>query len=277
MEESRMNQYRIKPGSKLNLAKVDPNDTGKYAANAEGKAKAERAIAAHLDDLQKLQPRLYASANQALLIILQAMDTGGKDGTIKNVMSGVNPLGCRVSSFKVPTSIELAHDFLWRVHHEVPPKGYIGIFNRSHYEDVLVTRVHGVVSDSLAVQRFKQINNFERLLVESGTAVLKFFLHISKDEQRARLQARIRDPEKRWKFHPSDLEERKLWSKYQSVYEDAIGATSTEHACWYVVPANRKWYRNLVVAETVVDTLEQMNLKPPPLPPGVDFERLKID
>ena len=271
-----MKTHQIKPGAKVNLAKTDPEDTGEFRDSLNGKSKAERATASVLENLRSLQPRLYADGRYALLIILQAMDTGGKDGTIKHVMSGINPLGCRVSSFKVPTPVELAHDFLWRVHQEVPSKGYVGIFNRSHYEDVLVTRVHGLVSDSLAAQRFKQINKFERLLFESGTTILKFFLHISKDEQRARLEARIRDPEKRWKFNPSDLVERKLWAKYQSAYEDAIQATSTKHVPWYIVPANRKWYRNLVVARTVVHALEGMKLKLPPLPSGVDFARLKV-
>jgi PPK2 family polyphosphate:nucleotide phosphotransferase len=271
-----MKSYQIKPGSKVNLTKADPDHAGEFRGDPAGKSNAEQTMASLLEDLRGLQVRLYAGASRALLIILQAMDTGGKDGTIKHVMSGVNPLGCSVSSFKVPTPLESAHDFLWRVHKEVPPKGYIGIFNRSHYEDVLVTRVHGLVSDDLAAQRFKQINNFERLLFESGTTILKFFLHISKEEQRARLEARIRDPDKRWKFHPSDLEERRLWSKYHAMYEEAIEATSTTHALWYVVPANRKWYRNLVVAKTVVDALEGMKLKPPPLPLGVDFKRLKV-
>jgi PPK2 family polyphosphate:nucleotide phosphotransferase len=271
-----MKKYHIKPGGKVNLAKADPDDTKEFHGS-NGKSKAEPVIASLLEDLQELQVKFYAGASRALLIILQAMDTGGKDGTIKQVMSGVNPLGCRVTSFKVPTSVELAHDFLWRVHHEVPPKGYIGIFNRSHYEDVLVTRVHGLVSDRLAAQRFEQINDFERLLSENGTTILKFFLHISKEEQRRRLEARIRDPEKRWKFHPGDLEERKLWNKYQIMYEQAIEATSTKHAPWFIVPANRKWYRNFVVARTVVDALKDMKLKFPPLPRGADFSRLKVD
>jgi PPK2 family polyphosphate:nucleotide phosphotransferase len=188
----------------------------------------------------------------------------------------VNPQGCRVTSFKVPTPIELAHDFLWRVHREVPAKREIGIFNRSHYEDVLVTRVHGAVSDKLAEERFSQINDFERLLARNGTTVLKLFLHISKEEQRARLEARVRDPEKRWKFNPGDLDERKLWPKYMAAYEDALAATSTPHAPWYVVPANHKWYRNLVVAMLVVEALEDMKLERPPEPPGVDFDALKI-
>jgi len=191
-------------------------------------------------------------------------------------MSGVNPQGCRVATFKTPTSLELAHDFLWRVHREVPPKGHIGIFNRSHYEDMLITQVHGLISDKQVQQRFDQIKEFEELLHESGTVVLKFFLHISKEEQRERLEERIRDPEKRWKFNVGDLEERKRWDEYMTAFEDVVSATSTDHAPWYVVPANRKWYRDLVVADTVVVALEDMKLKRPPAPEDVDFDKLKL-
>ena len=272
-----MKQYRIAPGSKVKLAEIDSDDTGDYRTNDKGKAEAEEDTKPLLQRLRQLQERLYAASTQTLLIVLQAMDTGGKDGTIKNVMSGVNPQGCRVASFKVPTAPELAHDFLWRVHHEVPPKGHIGIFNRSHYEDVLVTRVHGQITDKLAQQRFVHINNFEKLLAQSGTTVVKFFLHISKDEQRKRLEARLRDPEKQWKFNSSDLEERKLWAKYQAAHESAIAATSTEYAPWYVVPANHKWYRNLVVAATIVTTMEKMNLKRVPARAGIDLSKIKIE
>jgi PPK2 family polyphosphate:nucleotide phosphotransferase len=191
-------------------------------------------------------------------------------------MSGVNPQGCKVVSFKAPSSEELDHDFLWRVHQKAPSKGQIGIFNRSHYEDVLITRVHGWVSDKVVKQRFNQIKEFEELLHESGTTILKFFLHISKDEQKERLEERIRDPEKRWKFNEGDLEERKLWKNYMDAFADVMAATSTGHAPWYIVPANRKWYRNLVVADRVVDALEDMKLKTPPAPAGVNFDTLKI-
>ena len=272
-----MKQHRIRPGSTVKLAEIAPDDTGNYSSDDEGKAAAEEDMQALLEQLRRLQERLYAGSVQALLIVLQAMDTGGKDGTIKHVMSGVNPQGCRVTSFKVPTSTELAHDFLWRVHHEVPPRGIIGIFNRSHYEDVLVTRVHGQITEKVAEQRFVHINNFEKLLAQTGVTVLKFFLHISKNEQRKRLEARLRDPEKQWKFNSGDLEERKLWSKYQAAYETAIAATSTEYAPWYVVPANRKWYRNLVVAATVVAALEKMKLKRVPARGGVDLTRIKVE
>ena len=211
-----------------------------------------------------------------LLIVLQGMDTNGKDGTIKSVMAGVNPQGCKVVSFKAPSAEERDHDFLWRVHQNVPAHGQIGIFNRSHYEDVLITRVHGVVSAKVVHQRFTQINAFEALLHENGTTILKFFLHISKAEQKARLEARVRDPEKRWKINAGDLEERKLWTPYREAFAAMLAATSTGPAPWYIVPANRKWYRNLVVADRVVRTLEAMQLKTPPAPAGVNFETLKI-
>jgi len=271
-----MKEYRVKPGAKLDLDTFDPDDIGDYKKSGEGKAKAKAVTAERIARLSGLQERLYANASRALLIVLQGMDTSGKDSTIKHVMSGVNPQGCRVATFKTPSSRELAHDFLWRVHREVPPKGHIGIFNRSHYEDVLITRVHGLISDKQAKLRLDQIQEFEELLCENGTVVLKFFLHISKDEQRERLEERIRDPEKRWKFNMGDLEERKLWGEYLAAFEDVISATSTDHAPWYVVPANRKWYRDLVVAGAVVATLEDMKLQCPPGPEDVDFDRLKI-
>ncbi|MFY4730338.1 polyphosphate kinase 2 family protein [Nitrospira sp. BLG_2] len=269
-------QYGVKPGNKLSLKEFDPDDTGDYKKNEQGKTKAKVETAELIARLDRLQERLYANATRSLLIVLQGMDTSGKDGTIKSVMSGVNPQGCKVVAFKAPSKDELAHDFLWRVHREVPPKGYIGIFNRSHYEDVLITRVHGWVTDKLIRRRFNQIRQFEELLSESGTAMLKFFLHISKDEQKERLEARIADPEKRWKWNSGDLEERKLWDEYLKAFEDVISATSSEEAPWYVVPANRKWYRNLIVADRVVNALEDMKLKTPPAPEGVDFTKLKV-
>jgi PPK2 family polyphosphate:nucleotide phosphotransferase len=271
-----MNKYRVKPDSKLHLDKYDPDDTGEYKKTDQGKDHARASTAALIAKLDGLQERLYANADQSLLIVLQGMDTSGKDGTIKHVMSGVNPQGCRVATFKAPSNSELAHDFLWRVHAEVPPKGHIGIFNRSHYEDVLITRVHKMISAKVETQRLNQIKEFEELLVENGTTIRKFFLHISKDEQKERLEARIHDPEKRWKFNEGDLEERKLWVEYMKAFEDVLSATSTDSAPWYIVPANHKWYRNLVVADRVVDALEEMKLKCPSAPKGVDFERLKI-
>lgn len=271
-----MKRYHVKPGSRCSLSACDPDDTGDYKKSDDGKAAAKAETEKCIATISRLQERLYANGARALLIVLQGMDTSGKDGTIRSVMSGVNPQGCKVVSFKVPSSEELSHDFLWRVHQKAPPKGFIGIFNRSHYEDVLITRVHGWVTEKEAKRRFSQIKEFEELLAENGTAILKFFLHISKDEQKERLEARIHDPEKRWKWNAGDLEERRRWDDYMKAFQDVISATSTEHAPWYIVPANRKWYRNLVVADRVVDALEAMQLKTPPAPAGVDFAKLKI-
>jgi PPK2 family polyphosphate:nucleotide phosphotransferase len=271
-----MKQYRVKPGRKLSLKTFDPDETGEYKKNDDGKAAAKAETEKRTARISRLQERLYANGKRSLLIVLQGMDTSGKDGTIRSVMSGVNPQGCKVVSFKTPSSKELAHDFLWRVHQEAPAKGQIGIFNRSHYEDVLITRVHKMISDKVAVQRLNQIKEFEELLVENGTAILKFFLHISKVEQKERLEARIHDPEKRWKWNSGDLEERKLWNDYMKAFEDVISATSTEQAPWFIVPANRKWYRNLVIADRVAGALEGMKLATPPAPEGVDFDKLTI-
>jgi PPK2 family polyphosphate:nucleotide phosphotransferase len=267
-----MNRYLVKPGEKVRLKEWDSDDTGSY----KDKESAKQVMQEKLERLDELQERLYAEGRRSLLIVLQAMDTGGKDGTIRHVMSGVNHQGCRVASFKAPTQAELAHDFLWRIHREVPGRGMIGIFNRSHYEDVLITRVHGWVSDKLAEKRFRQINDFERLLAKNGTTILKFFLHISKEEQRKRLQERIDEPKKRWKFNRQDLEERRFWGAYMRAYEEAIEATSTQHAPWYIIPADKRWYRNLAVADTIVDTLEDMNPRYPKAPPGIPFRRLRV-
>jgi len=273
---SAMNRYRVKPGSRVRLKDYDPDDTGDYKKNDDGKTAAKKEVERWVARLGQLQERLYANGSRSLLIVLQGMDTSGKDGTIKHVMSGVNPQGCKVVSFKAPSKDELAHDFLWRVHREVPPKGFIGIFNRSHYEDVLITRVHGWVPDRVVKRRFDQIREFEEMLVENGTAVLKFFLHISKKEQKKRLEERIQNPEKRWKWNSGDLEEREFWVKYMRAFEDVISVTSTDCAPWYIVPANRKWFRNLVVADRVLHALDEMKLKLPPPPPGVAFSKLRI-
>lgn len=271
-----MKRHLVRPGVRVHLDKVDPDDTGEYRKTKKGKDKV-KAITLELSErLGELQERLYANGEQSMLVVLQGMDTSGKDGTIKSVMSGVNPQGCRVASFKSPSDNELAHDFLWRIHREAPPRGHIGIFNRSHYEDVLITRVHGWVSEKQAKQRFHQIREFEELLYENGTTILKFFLHISKDEQKERLEERIHDPEKRWKFDEGDIEERKRWKDYMCAFEDVLGATSLDHAPWYIVPANRKWYRNFVVASTIVEAMTALKLKPPPEPKGVDFSKLRI-
>jgi PPK2 family polyphosphate:nucleotide phosphotransferase len=224
--------------------------------------------------LEELQELLHAEHKHKVLIVLQAMDTGGKDGTIRHVFEGVNPQGVRVASFKKPTPEELGHDFLWRVHKQVPGRGEIVIYNRSHYEDVLVVRVHDLAPKGVWSKRYDHINDFERMLVDEGTTILKFFLHIDLDEQKERLQARLDEPNKRWKFNPADLEERKLWPKYVKAYEDAISKTSTDWAPWYVVPANRKWYRNLVVGTVIIEALEDLNMRYPK--PEFDPAEIKI-
>lgn len=272
-----MKNYKIKPGDKLQLSHCDPDDTGSYEKTEQGKEEAKAITEKLTGTLSELQERLYANGDRALLIVLQGMDTSGKDGTIRSVMSGVNPQGCKVVTFKTPSAEELGHDFLWRVHQKAPAKGQIGIFNRSHYEDVLITRVHGLISDKVVKQRFGQIREFEELLSESGTVILKFFLHISKDEQKERLEERINNPEKRWKFNTGDLEERKLWENYQSAFEAMLAATSTDASPWYIIPANHKWYRNLIIAERIVQALEDMKLKTPPAPADIDFDTLKIE
>jgi PPK2 family polyphosphate:nucleotide phosphotransferase len=259
-----MKKLRVLPGH-LHWHHFDPDDTRPFKDKVEAKPETEKLLE-HLDDLQY---RLYAENKRALLIILQGMDTAGKDGTIRHVMSGVSPQGCRVTSFKVPTPEERAHDFLWRIHQNVPPAGSIGIFNRSHYEDVLVTRVHGQLSDKETEHRFHRINDFEKLLVKSGTTILKFYLGISKDEQKKRLQKRLNDPQKRWKLSPADLAERKFWHRYQKCYAEAIKATSTKYAPWTLIPANHKWYRNYLVAHMIVRTLKDMDPQYPPAARGL--------
>ncbi len=211
------------------------------------------------DELIAFQRRLYAEGKHKLLVVFQAMDAGGKDGTIRRVLRGVNPQGVRITSFKGPSKEELAHDFLWRIHKAVPAKGMIGVFNRSHYEDVLVVRVHDIVPESVWRPRYDQINNFERLLSESGTTILKFYLHISKDEQRERFQDRINEPDKNWKFSFEDIEKRKYWDNYMQAYEEMLNKTTTSWAPWYVIPANQKWYRNLAVTRTIVSALQELN------------------
>ena len=234
---------------------------------------------ARLDDLQvrihDLQRDLWAENQRSILLVLQGMDTSGKDGTIRRVLTGVNPHGIQVASFKQPTDVELDHDFLWRIHKAVPSRGKIGVFNRSHYEDVGVVRVLGLVDDERAERRFRQIRDFERHLTEHGTAVRKVFLHISQDEQKERLQERIDRPEKHWKFSLGDLETRAQWDRYMEVYGEAIAATSTTDCPWYVVPADRKWVRDVAVAQLLVDTLEAMAPQPPP--PDPELEGIVIE
>jgi PPK2 family polyphosphate:nucleotide phosphotransferase len=234
----------VPAGTQVDLTDYDPGYTGDYrdkeAAEAELKRNGKR--------LQELQEVLWAEGKHALLVVLQAMDAGGKDGAIKHVMRGVNPQGCQVTSFKVPSEEERDHDYLWRVHKAMPRRGYIGIFNRSHYEDVLVVRVHNLVPEAVWQARYEHINHFEKLLADTGTTILKFYLHISKEEQKQRFEARLRDPRKNWKFSIRDVEKRKDWDHYMRAFEDALSRCSTPWAPWYIVPANRKWYRNLVVS-----------------------------
>ena len=229
------------------------------------------AVMAQLNaQLVELQNVLYAEHKHKVLVVLQAMDTGGKDGCIRKVFSGINPQGVHIASFKVPTALELDHDYLWRVHQRVPGKGEMVVFNRSHYEDVLITRVHGWIDDRTAKRRFRQINDFEAMLVEEGTIVLKFFLHISKDEQKQRLQDRLDDESRTWKFNLGDLAEREKWNDYQSAYQDALNATSSQHAPWYIVPADRKWVRDVYVASVLVNALNQLGMQYPDPPAGLD-------
>ena len=255
-----MKHHLVEPGKKIKLAERDPQDTGDFKG---GKEDGLKEIAKLNEKLQELQEVLYAEGKHKVLVVLQAMDTGGKDGAIRRVFDGVNPQGVKVASFKVPTPEEMAHDYLWRAHKVALANGELVIFNRSHYEDVLVVRVHNYVPKEVWSKRYEQINAFERLLAENGTTILKFFLHISKDEQKERLQARLDDPTKHWKFSLGDLGERKLWDDYQAAYEDALNKTSTEYAPWYVVPANRKWYLDLVISKVLVETLEGLKMKYP--------------
>jgi len=257
------NALAVKPGSRVRLNRIDPGDTHGYT-----KEKAEPIVSADLDRLRDLQERMWAEGKHRLLIVLQGLDTAGKGGTIEHVVGAFNPQGCRVHAFKVPTAEELAHDYLWRVHPGVPAKGQISIFDRSHYEQVLVVRVMGLEPKSRWREHYDEINAFERLLVDDGTTVLKFFLMIDRDEQRQRLQARIDDPRKRWKFRMGDLDTRKHWDDYIAAFEDALTKCSTEAAPWYVVPANHNWFRNMAVGSIVAETLDDLNPKvPPPVEP----------
>ncbi len=248
----------------LSLRKVSPSDTQQLEEET-----AKELLRKDVERLGELHDLLYAARSHALLIVLQGMDTSGKDGTVRHVLQGLSPLGTSVHAFKQPTSEELQHDFLWRIHKKVPALGTIGIFNRSHYEDVLVTRVHGQIGSGRAHERMRAIRQFERHLSTEGVVVRKFFLHISEEEQAKRIEERLQDPRKRWKYSASDLAERKLWDDYQAAYEDAIRRTSTSHSPWYVIPSDHKWYRNLAVARILVETLEDLRLQwpQPEVPP----------
>jgi PPK2 family polyphosphate:nucleotide phosphotransferase len=258
-----MERYRILQGRGFSLAGWDPGETEGFEG---GKAEARAELAKLSPRLDALQEKLYADGRHRLLVILQGMDTSGKGGTIRRVFDGVDPSGVKVAAFKKPTETELAHDFLWRVHPHVPADGEMVIFDRSHYEDVLIVRVHELVPAKRWKARYRHIRDFEKMLADEGTTILKFFLHISKDEQRERLQARLDDAKKHWKFRVGDLAERKHWDAYQEAFEDAIGETARPHAPWHVVPADHKWYRDLVVCKAIIATLEGLDLDYPPSP-----------
>ena len=266
-----LERYRIPIEWKGELSEIDPRDR---EAIPFTRPETEAATAADIAEIDRLQEVLYAQARYALLVILQGLDTSGKDGTIRRVFGPINPVGAIATSFKKPTPHELAHDFLWRIHKAVPAAGMIGIFNRSHYEDVLVHRVHGLVPLDTIEARYRQINAFEHHLTENDVILLKFLLHISKKEQKARLEARLQDPTKRWKFNPDDLAERRHWGDYLSAYEVALRRCSTQWAPWFVVPADHKWYRNAVVARIVRVSLEALDLTYPPEMPGLDKVRI---
>lgn len=250
---------RVQPGTPLRLADIDPANNEPFTH----KKKDEKRLHELHRQLSKFQENLYAEHRQSLLLVFQAMDTGGKDGTIRVLLTGINPAGVEVSAFKQPSAEELNHDFLWRIHQHTPGRGHIGVFNRSHYEDVLVTRVHGLIQPFTWQQRYQDIVNFEQLLTRNGTRIIKFFLHISKEEQAKRLQARLDNPDKRWKYEPGDLRERQLWEAYQTAYQEALAATSTADCPWYVIPANDKRARDLAIVEIVVAALAEMNPQPP--------------
>ncbi len=256
-------------GSKVKLSDHGADETLGWQKNHKMRASLEKT----LGKLDALQYRMYAENKRSLLIIFQGLDAAGKDGTIRHVMSGVNPQGCRVTSFKTPSREESAHDFLWRAHKAVPEFGAIGIFNRSHYEDVLIARVHNLVPKEVWSRRYGQINEFEEMLSENNVRILKFFLHISKDEQKKRFFERLDDPSKHWKLSEADFNERKYWDDYVKAYEAALNRCSTRRAPWFIVPSNKKWFRNLAVSHVIVETLEAMDLKFPP--PSINVKKLK--
>jgi len=266
----KLSKFRVEPGRELSLDDFNTHEDGGWERDA-----AEVRTLELNSRLEYLQELLYAERRHRVLIVIQATDTGGKDGTIRHVFDKVNPQGVKVASFKKPTDAELAHDYLWRIHQHTPAAGEIAIFNRSHYEDVLVVRVHDLVPPDKWKRRYDHINNFEQMLADEGTTIIKFFLHISKDEQRERLQDRIDTPHKNWKFEVGDLRERELWSDYQKAFTSMLRRTSTKHAPWFVIPADRKWFRNLLISEIVVDTLEGLHMSWPEPEPGI--EGLKIE
>jgi PPK2 family polyphosphate:nucleotide phosphotransferase len=263
--------YLVKPNSKIKISDYDPDDTDGF----KSKARADTILEKHRKKLFEVQELMYAEAKHALLVVLQGLDAAGKDGTIRHIFTGVNPQGCQVTSFKKPTEEELRHDFLWRIQQATPARGMIGIFNRSHYEDVLIVRVHGNLSKSQLKERFKAINDFEELLVENGTTILKFYLHISKDEQRQRLQARLDHPQKYWKVNPEDLQERQYWDDYMNAFEDVFRHCSKKHAPWYIIPANKKWYRNVAISEILIQALDGLKMAYPKS--KFDISKMKVE
>jgi PPK2 family polyphosphate:nucleotide phosphotransferase len=262
--------YLVKPHTKVRLAKISSSDTGDFKSEEAAKT----VLANHRDALDNLQDVFYASQTKALLIVLQGMDTAGKDGTIKHIFSGINPQGCDVAAFKVPTPLEARHDFLWRVHAQVPPRGMIGIFNRSHYEDVLSPRVHKLISSDIARRRLDNINEFESFLADNDVLILKFYLHISKDEQTRRLQSRLDNKKKYWKLSDADIHERQFWPRYIDAYNDILSATSRKQAPWFVIPSDNKWYRNIAISAVIVDLMQSLNLKYPK--PTIDASVIKL-
>ncbi len=261
--------YLVKPGQQVRLTHFPSDDHGGYKHDKETRGLLEE----HCQRLDKLQETFYASQKHALLIVLQGMDAAGKDGAIRHIFSGVNPQGCQVASFKVPTALESRHDFLWRVHNAVPPRGIIGIFNRSHYEDVLSPRVHKVISEKVVKQRLHEINIFEKMLHDNGVLILKFFLHVSFKEQGDRLQSRLDDPEKHWKLEASDFHERRFWPAYQKAYEELLAQTSQKHAPWFIIPSDHKWYRNLAISTILIEAVNSLKLAYPKS--SLDVSKLK--
>lgn len=263
--------YCVRPHAQVRLSNISAGQTGKYKSHKGANADLED----HRAKLDALQEVLAAECKRSVLVVLQGMDTAGKDGTIRHIFTGVNPQGCDVTSFKVPTPLEARHDYLWRAHNAVPPRGKIGIFNRSHYEDVLVTRVHKLISDAEALRRMEEIVRFEETLANNGVVVLKFFLHISREEQTRRLMERLADPDKHWKMSEADFAERRFWPEYQKAYEDALSRTSRKHAPWFIVPSDHKWYRNVVISEVLVGALRDLKMEYPQ--PSFDPKKIRLE
>lgn len=266
------NKFIVEPGSKVRLDKINPAFKGRHESHEQALPE----IAKNVERMDQLQYLLYADGDRSLLVVLQALDAGGKDGVVRHLFSGMNPQGTTSVGFKQPSRIEAAHDFLWRAHQRTPGKGEVVIFNRSHYEDVLVVRVHKLAPKSVWSKRYALINDFEKMLSANGTRILKFFLHISPEEQLARFKERLDDPARHWKISESDYTERELWPEYISAFEDALEKTSTRHAPWFVIPSNHKWFRNLAISQIVADTLEAMELKLPPTQVNIEEIRRKF-